>query len=70
MIPGGDQQQRGGLRSHAIQGHQAWSARGDEGHDEVIQALDLAVQELRAPSQFPLGEAGGLARRAAGPRAQ
>ena len=43
MIPGGDQEQRGSLGTHAIQGQQARSAGGHEGNDQVVQALDLEV---------------------------
>jgi hypothetical protein len=35
-----------------VQGEQAGSAGGHQGHDELVEARELAVEELRAPSQF------------------
>ena len=49
MVPGGDQQQGGGVGADAVQGEQARSAGGHEGDDELIQAPELAVEELSAP---------------------
>src|ERR1035441_8798629 len=53
VVPGGDQEQRGGVRADAVQGHQAGGVPGDQGHDERIEADDLAVQELGAAAQLP-----------------
>ena len=44
--------------------------RCDERADEVIEAFDLAVEELRAPSQLAQRDAGGIADGAARPGAQ
>jgi hypothetical protein len=52
-FPGGDEQQRRGVGADPVQGEQARRPGSDEGLDELIQALELAVQELRAPSQLP-----------------
>ena len=43
---------------------------GDEGDDELVQALELAVEEFRAPSQLPQRDAGGVADHVARPRPQ
>jgi hypothetical protein len=50
----------------AAQGEQAGSAGGDERDDQLVQALELAVGELRAPSQLAQRDPGGVAHRAAG----
>ena len=52
VISCGDEQQRRGVRPDPIKGEQAGSAGGHEGDDELVEALELAVQELRAPSQL------------------
>jgi hypothetical protein len=51
VVPGGDQEQRGGVRADAVQGDQAGGVPGNQGHDERIEADDLAVQELGAAGQ-------------------
>ena len=48
MVPGGDQQQRGGVRADAVQGEQARRAGSDQRDDQLIQAVQLGVQELGA----------------------
>ena len=53
MVPGGDEQQRRGAGPDPVQGEQARGAGGDQRDDEIVQAAELAVQELCAPSQFP-----------------
>jgi hypothetical protein len=53
-----------------MQSHQAGRAGGGEGDDEIVQALDLVIEELGAPSQFPQGEPGGVTRRVTGPGPQ
>ena len=70
MVARRDQQQRGGVRAGAVQGEQARGTGGDEGDDERIQALQLAVEEFRAPSQLPQRDAGGVADHVARPRPQ
>ena len=40
--------------------------RSTSGDDELIQARELAVEELRAPSQFPQRDPGGVADNIAG----
>ena len=50
VISRGDEQQRRSVRPDPGEGEQARSTGGDEGDDELIEALELAVQELGAPS--------------------
>ena len=51
MVARRDQQQRGGVRVDAVQGEQARGTGGDEGDDELVQALELAVENsVRRPS--------------------
>ncbi len=70
VIPGGDREQRGGVRADAVEGEQAGGAGSDEGDDQLVQALELAIGELGAPAQFahrdPDGVAGDVA--GAGPQ--
>jgi hypothetical protein len=66
VIPGRDEQQRRGARADPVHGEQARGAGGDQGDDEIVQAAELAVQELGAPSQFPQRDADGIARDVAG----
>ena len=66
MVPGRDEQQRGGVGADPVQGEQARGAGGDQGDDELVQAVELAVQELRAASQLPQRDADGIARDVAG----
>ena len=40
---------------------------GDEGDDELFEAFELGVEELRAPSQLPQRDPGGIADGVAGP---
>ena len=61
MIAGGDQEQGGGVRADAVQGEQARRTAGHQGDDELIQARELAVEELGPPSQLPQRDAGGVA---------
>ncbi len=61
MISRGDEQQRRGVRANPVEGEQAGGAGGHEGNDELVEVLELAVQEFRAPSQFPQRDAGGVA---------
>ncbi len=50
VVPGGDQEQRGGVGADAVQGDQAGSVACDERADQVIKAAELGVQELGAPA--------------------
>ena len=61
VVPGGDEQQRGGVGADAVQGEQARGTGGDQGADELVQALELAVEELGAAAQLPQRDAGGVA---------
>ena len=70
MIPGGDEEQRGGVRADAVDGEQAGGAAGDEGSDELVEAGELAVEELRAPAEFAQRDPGGVADDVAGPGPQ
>jgi hypothetical protein len=38
MVPGGDEQQRGGAGPDPVQGEQARGAGGDQRDDEIVQA--------------------------------
>src|SRR6266487_3694439 len=40
MVPGGDEQQRGGVGTDPVQGQKARGAGGDQGDDELVQALE------------------------------
>jgi hypothetical protein len=66
VIPRGDEQQRRGVRADSVEGQQAGGAGGHERDDELVQALQLAVQELRAPSQLAQRNPGGVAGDVAG----
>ena len=57
-------------RADAVQGEQAGGAGGHQGDDELVQARELAVGELRAPPQFPQRDPGGVADDVAGPGPQ
>jgi hypothetical protein len=61
VVPGRDQQQRGGIGADAVQGKQDRGAGSDEGNDELVQAIGLPVEELCAPPQLPQRDAGGVA---------
>jgi hypothetical protein len=52
VIPGGDQQQRGGIRADAAQAEQAGCPGGDQRAGQLIKALHLGVQELGAAAQL------------------
>ena len=49
-VPGGDQQQGGGVRADAVEAEQARREGGDERDDEVIQPPDLGIEELHSPA--------------------
>ena len=70
VVPGCDEQQRCGVGADPEEGDKAGSAGSDKGADEVIEAAELAVEELRAASQLAQRDAGGVADGAAGPGAQ
>ena len=50
VISGRDEQQRRGARTGSVDGEQAGGAGGHQRDDELVQADELAVQELGAPS--------------------
>src|SRR3974390_2716698 len=52
VIPGGDQEQGGGVGADTVQGEQAGGTSGDERGDELVETLELGAGELRAPAQF------------------
>ena len=54
VVPGGDQEQGGGVGADPVQGEQAGGPGGDERGDELIQALELGVEEFRAPGLLSL----------------
>jgi hypothetical protein len=53
MIARGDQEHGGGVGTNAIKGEQARGTGRDEGHDELAEAIELAVQKLGAATEFP-----------------
>ena len=57
-------------RADSVQGEQAGGAGGHQGNDQLVQALQLAVGELRAPPQFPQRDPGRVADDVAGPGPQ
>ena len=61
VVPGRDEQQRRGAGADPVQGEQAGGAGGDQRDDELVQAGELAVQELGAPPQLAQRDAGGVA---------
>ena len=61
MIPGGDEQQRRGVGPDPVQGQEPGGADGDQRDDELVETLELAVQEHRAPSELAQRDAGGVA---------
>ena len=60
MVSRRDEQQRRGAGPDPVQGQEPGGAGGDERDDELVEALELAVQEHRAPSQFAQRDAGGV----------
>src|SRR5271170_5558238 len=52
VVPGCDEQQRCGVGADPVEGEKPGGAGGDEGADELVEALELAVEELRAASQL------------------
>jgi hypothetical protein len=59
VVPGGDEQQRRRVGADPVQAQQPGGAGGDQGDDELVQELELAVQELSAlennPSDYRAG---------------
>jgi hypothetical protein len=53
MIPGGDEQQGGGVGADAAEAEQARRADGDERDDQVVQPPGLCAGELHAPAALP-----------------
>ena len=70
VVPGGDQEQGGGVGADPVQGEQAGGTSGDERADELIQALELGAGEFRAPARLAQRDAGGVADDVAGPGPQ
>ncbi len=69
VVSGRDEQQRRGAGADSVEGEQAGGAGGDQRDDELVQAGELAVQELGAAPQFAQRDAGGVADGTAGPGA-
>jgi len=70
VVPGCDEQQCRGVSADPVEGDKAGGAGGDERADELIEALELAIEELRAAAQLAQRDAGGVADGTAGPGAQ
>jgi hypothetical protein len=69
VVPGCDEQQCRGVGADPVEGEQPGGMGGDEGADELVEAFELGVEELCAPSQLAQRDAGGVADGAAGPGA-
>jgi hypothetical protein len=61
MVARRDEQQRRSVRADAVCGEQAGGAGGHKRGDEIVEALELAVEEGGAPSQFAQRDPGGVA---------
>ena len=61
MVSGGDQEQGGGVGADAVQGKEAGRAGGHERDDQLIEAVELAVEECRAAAQLAQRDPGGVA---------
>jgi hypothetical protein len=66
VVPGGDQEQRGGVRADAIEREQAGGAGSHAGDDQFVGVLELAAGELGAPTQLAHRDPGGVADDVAG----
>ncbi len=58
VVPGRDEQQGCGVSADPVEGEQPGGAGGDERADELIEALELAIEELRAAAQLAQRDAG------------
>ena len=70
MVPGRDQQQRGGVGTGAVQRQQARGPGGHQRDDQLIEVGDLRVGEPGAAAQLPQRDAGGVAGHVPGPGPQ
>ena len=70
MIAGGDQQERGGVRADAVQGQQARRAFGDQRADQLIEAVQLAIEELGTAAELAQRDPGRVAGHVAWPGPQ
>ena len=61
MVSGRDELQCRGAGPDPVQGEQAGGAGGNQGEDELVEALELAVEEHGAPSQLAQRDAGAVA---------
>ena len=61
VIPSRDEQQRRGARAGPVDGEQARGAGGHQRDYELVQADELAVQELGASAQLAQRDPGGVA---------
>jgi hypothetical protein len=61
VVPGGDEQQRRGVRADAVKGKQARGVAGHEGDDELVEAAELAAGKLGAPAELAQRDPGGVA---------
>ena len=52
VVPGGDEQDGGGVRSDPVEPEQSGRAGGDQRDDQLVQPLELAVQELGAAAEL------------------
>jgi hypothetical protein len=61
MVTGGDQQDGGDIGADTVEVEQARGVGTDEGHDELVEAGDLALQELGSSSELVQRHPGGMA---------
>jgi hypothetical protein len=52
VVAGGDEQGCGGVSSNAAEGEEAWCTHAHEGDDELVEAHELAVEELDTSTQL------------------
>jgi hypothetical protein len=53
VVPSGDQEHGSGVGTNPVKGEPPRGAGSDQREDQLLQALELAVEELRAPPEFP-----------------
>jgi hypothetical protein len=52
VVAGDDEEHGGGVGADAVDGEEAWGVQRDEGDDELVEADELSVEELGAPSEL------------------
>jgi hypothetical protein len=70
VVAGRDEQQRRGVRAEPVEGQEPGGTGGHERDDQLVQALELGIEELRAPSQFAQRDTDGIRDDVTGPGPQ